>query len=77
MLEPEYVTYRNCVVFPLVVVRRKLLPPPALGESDVRPSPRWLEAALSGLMAIELGWMTRRWPVPFGSSVFAVAHKAG
>ena len=74
-LKPEYVTYRNFLVFPLVFVRRKLLPPPSRGESDVRSSPPWLEAGLDGLMAMEQRWLDRRWPLPLGSSVFAVARK--
>jgi SAM-dependent methyltransferase len=75
-LYPQYVTYRNCVTFPVVVVKRKLMPR-SKGASDVRLYPGPVEAAFGSLMAMEHAWMARRWPLPFGSSVFAVAMKTG
>ncbi len=73
-LTPLYATYRNFVVFPLVVVKRKLLPR-SDGESDVRPYGPVLERCFDALMALEHGWMSRRWRLPIGSSVFAVAER--
>ncbi|HVS50764.1 MAG TPA: class I SAM-dependent methyltransferase [Opitutaceae bacterium] len=67
-------TYWNTLPFPLVVVRRKLLPPPRDG-SDVHLFPAPVEAMFNGAMALERGWLRAVGRLPFGSSVLAVARK--
>ncbi len=67
-------TYRNTAILPLVVVRRKLLRPPA-GGSDVRLGPAAVEALLRRVAGVERSWLKWvRW-LPFGTSVLAVARK--
>lgn len=67
-------THANLGVFPLVVARRKLFPPPP-GGSDVGLQPAPVEAALRALAALENGWIRDGGGLPFGSSVFAVGTK--
>lgn len=67
-------TYWNTLLFPLVVVRRKLLPPPP-GQSDVRPVWRPLDLALGAIAAAERAINRAGVPLPFGSSVFLLARK--
>jgi SAM-dependent methyltransferase len=67
-------TYWNALPFPLVVVRRKLLPAPRSG-SDVRMYAAPVEAVFRGAMAVERGWLRAVGRLPFGSSVLAVARK--
>lgn len=67
-------TYWNALPFPLVVLRRKLLPPPR-GGSDVQLYPAPIETAFDIAMAMERGWLTVFDRLPFGSSVFAVGRK--
>jgi len=72
--EVERATYRNAVVLPLVVVRRKLLPPPR-GGSDVHLRSPVVEAALRLAAAAERTWLRRVGSLPFGSSVLVCARK--
>jgi SAM-dependent methyltransferase len=67
-------THWNTVLLPLIAARRKLLPAPAAG-SDVKLAPRWLEAALSGVMAGEAAWLRRVGNLPAGCSILAVARR--
>ncbi len=69
-------TYWNTLPFPLIVMRRKLLPAPKEG-SDVRLYAPPLEAAFNAMMAVEQAWISRVGRLPFGCSVFAVAVKPG
>jgi ubiquinone/menaquinone biosynthesis C-methylase UbiE len=73
-LAPVSSTYWNTLVFPLIVLRRKLLPPPR-GGSDVQLYSAPVEAAFSAAMAVERGWLQSVGRLPFGSSVFAVARR--
>lgn len=67
-------TYWNTLPFPLIVLRRKLLPAPR-GGSDVQLMPAPVETALNGMMALEHAWLRGAGRLPFGCSVFAVAAK--
>jgi SAM-dependent methyltransferase len=67
-------TYWNTVFFPLVVMRRKMLPAP-INRSDVSLYPPPVEAVFNGGMAVERGWLRTMKRLPFGSSIFAVARK--
>ena len=67
-------THWNTLLLPLIAARRKLLPAPAAG-SDVKRSPRWLEAAFSGVMAGEAAWLRTVGNLPAGCSLLAVARR--
>lgn len=69
-------TYWNCLLFPLMVVRRMMTRGSA-GGSDVRPFPapvNWLFGVLVGLERRLIGWGVS---LPFGGSVLLVAQKGG
>ena len=67
-------THWNTLPLPLILARRKLLPPPESG-SDVRLYPAPVEALLRGAMAVERGWMRAFGALPVGSSLLAVGVK--
>lgn len=69
-----HATHWNTLPFPLVVLRRKLLPAPH-GGSDVRFYPPLVEAAFNGMMGLERAWLRLAGPLPFGSSILALAKK--
>jgi SAM-dependent methyltransferase len=66
--------YWNCLPFPIMVLRRKLLPPKA-GGSHVVELPGPLETVLSMVMALERGIAKTGLRYPFGGSVLAFAVK--
>jgi SAM-dependent methyltransferase len=68
-------TYWNTLLWPLMVVRRKLLP--GDGGSDVRPFPAPIDALFRWLTALETGWLRSGWRLPFGGSVLIKAVKHG
>jgi len=74
-LQPIYTTYWNTFLFPAIVVRRKLIPPPGDGISDVREYSPWVSTVLRGLLGIERAWLKTGATLPFGTSVFAVAKR--
>ena len=67
-------TYWNTLPFPLVVLKRKLLPA-APGSSDIRLLPRPLETLFNATMALEHGWTEHVSALPYGSSILAVGVK--
>jgi SAM-dependent methyltransferase len=67
-------THWNALPLPLVIVRRKLLPPPRDG-SDVRLRAAPIEAIFRAAMAVEHGWINVAGALPFGSSILATAVK--
>jgi SAM-dependent methyltransferase len=67
-------TYWNMVLFPLMVLRRKVLPARGQG-SDVRGVPRPLDALFRGTVAVERGLIRAGIRLPFGGSVLAAARK--
>jgi len=71
-LQPIYTTYWNTFLFPAIVFRRKLLPPPRDGTSDVREYPAWVSGPLRALLILERLWLKTGLRLPFGCSVFAV-----
>jgi SAM-dependent methyltransferase len=73
-LEPVFSTYWNCLPFPLIAARRKLLPPPA-AASDVHDYPAWVARPMRWAMAVEAAWLRAGGRWPFGTSVFAVGVK--
>jgi SAM-dependent methyltransferase len=72
---PLFASYWNMLLFPLMVVTRKLLP--AASGSDVRLQPAIVEAACRGATGIERVLLRAGMRLPFGGSVLAVAAKAG
>lgn len=68
-------TYWNTLPFPLIALRRKLLPAPA-GGSDVHEYPGWVSLPMRGAMSLESAWLGTGMNLPFGCSVFAVAVKS-
>ena len=69
---PIFASYWNAVLFPLMVVTRKLLPG---SGSDVQLHSGIVEAACRAATAIERGLMRAGIRFPFGGSVLAVAAK--
>lgn len=67
-------TYWNTLLFPLAVLRRKLLPP-AAPTSDVGLFPAPVEAGFNVLMAAEHAWLGAGGSLPLGNSVLTVAQK--
>lgn len=69
-------TYANTILLPLVAVRRGLDRLTGRHGSDVGFLPAPLEWAFGSALRAEARWV-RRLPLPLGSSVFALARKAG
>jgi SAM-dependent methyltransferase len=75
--EPLRITYLNTLLFPMIVLRRRvgeLVSGREHVESDVRPTASWLNGLLLGVLRAE-GRLLRRTDLPFGVSVFAAARK--
>lgn len=70
---PIYVSYWNILLFPLMVVTRKLLPASPRVTSDVRPYPRAIDVLCRAATAIEAALLRAGVRLPFGGSVIAVA----
>jgi len=68
-------TYWNMLLFPLAVLRRKILPP-AAPASDVHLFPAPVEAGCHALMAVEHAWLGAGGRLPCGNSVLTVAQKS-
>ncbi len=72
----EYVSYLNCLLLPLAILRRgvdRWLRPGHQG-SEVEPVARWLNQALLRVLLLEARWI-RSVTLPFGLSVVAVGRK--
>jgi len=71
---PEvHASYWNMFLFPLMLLRRKLLP--ASDKSDVQLYPAPIEAIFRGILGVERGLMRLGVRLPFGGSIIAVATK--
>ncbi len=66
-------SYWNTFLFPLMVLRRKLLPNSA--ASDVKPFPTLVNNAFKTCLAVERALIQRGVPLPFGGSVLIVAQR--
>lgn len=66
-------TYWNTVLFPLMVVQRKLLR--STGASDVRPFHPLVNNAFKTCLAVERAFIRRGVALPFGGSVLLVAQR--
>lgn len=67
-------SYWNSVLFPLMVLRRKVFPPKD-EASDVMIYPAPVEALFRLVMAVENLWLRLGLNLPFGGSIMAVAVK--
>jgi SAM-dependent methyltransferase len=67
--------YWNTLLFPIMVLIRKLLPSGSRPISDVRPYPAPIETLCRAATGVERALMRRRLRLPFGGSVIAVAAK--
>lgn len=75
-LRPVRVTYANALLFLPAVLWRTATRSRVTGDrSDVRRAPRLLNALLAALLRLEARWL-RRFSLPFGLSVVALARKA-
>jgi SAM-dependent methyltransferase len=74
---PIYVTYWNVVLFPLMVITRKLFPGNPATASDVKLYPRVIDLLCRAAMAIEVALLRAGLRFPFGGSIIAVAVRRG
>jgi SAM-dependent methyltransferase len=65
--------YWNALLFPLMVVQRKVLARGAGGRSDVAVPPAWLNGGLHAVTALERKAAAAGLPYPVGGSVLATA----
>lgn len=74
--EPLETTYANTLLFPIALVRRMIAKVTGgkAEESDVRPVPKPLNLALTGVLGIEAA-ILQRTSLPIGLSVIALARK--
>ena len=70
-----FASYWNMLLFPMMVLTRKMLPQAATG-SDVRLYPAPVELLCRAATRLETALLRRRVHLPFGGSVIAVAVKA-
>lgn len=70
-----FASYWNAVLFPLMVLTRKLLPPGGGPVSDVRLYPAPVEALCRGATGVERLLLRCGVRLPFGGSLIAVAAK--
>jgi SAM-dependent methyltransferase len=74
---PVYVSYWNAVLFPLMVITRKLSPRDYGATSDVKLYSRPIEVLCRAATGLETALLRAGLRVPFGGSVLAVAAKGG
>ncbi|MBN8635513.1 MAG: methyltransferase type 11, partial [Anaerolineae bacterium] len=75
-LTPLRSTYANSLLFPFVyMVRRWQRKRTAAAPSDVRPTPRLLNALLTAVLRLEAAWIRLGGSFPIGVSVLALAQK--
>ncbi|MGE0259171.1 MAG: class I SAM-dependent methyltransferase [Alphaproteobacteria bacterium] len=70
-----FASYWNTILFPVMVVSRKLLPAGGGAASDVRLHPPPVEALCRAATRLEHALLRRGITLPFGGSVMAVAAK--
>jgi SAM-dependent methyltransferase len=75
--QPVFVTYWNTMLFPLMVVMRKLVPGDHGVVSDVKLYPRPVEMLCRAATAFEAALLRRGVRFPFGGSILATAVKGG
>ena len=76
--EVQRATYANCLLFPLVAVRRLLKRVGIGGGTDTKPMPvglQWLDPIFLSLLKAEAGIIGRGRSLPFGLSAIVLARK--
>jgi SAM-dependent methyltransferase len=74
---PVYISYWNAILFPLMVMTRKILPDNRETDSDVRLYPRPVDWLCRAGTAIETKLLRAGMRFPFGGSILALAAKEG
>ena len=78
-LKAEWISYANCFLFPVVILRR-MLKRFGIGQgSEVRPLPGalgWIDPVFRGILGTEAALFRRGTRLPFGLSVVCVARKS-
>jgi ubiquinone/menaquinone biosynthesis C-methylase UbiE len=74
-LRPLQASYANMFVFPLIIARRKILPPKA-ATSDVQQYPVAVNSFCGAMARLEHAWLRRGGSFPTGCSVFLAASKS-
>ena len=74
---PVFVSYWNAVLFPLMVITRKLFPEGHGVGSDVELYPRSVEMFCRAATTLETALLRRGVRLPFGGSILAIAVKGG
>ena len=69
----RYCTYWNTLLFPLMVLQRKVLG--SEGRSDVRPIPGSVNNAFKFCLRIERWFTQRALPLPFGGSILLIVQR--
>ena len=72
-----YISYWNAVLFPLMVITRKLFPEDHGIFSDVKLYPRSVDMLCRAATALETALLRRGMGLPFGGSILAIAVKGG
>ena len=72
-----YISYWNAVLFPLMVVTRKLFPEDHRMISDVKLYPRSVDMLCRAATTLETALLRRGIGLPFGGSILAIAIKGG
>lgn len=72
--EVKYSTYWNTLLFPLVVLRRKVFSSRET-ESDVKSYSRFTNTLFKAVMAAERAWLRAGWTFPFGVSIVVTGVK--
>ncbi len=72
-----YISYWNAVLFPLMVITRKLFPEDYGIFSDVKLYPRSADMLCRAATVIETALLRRGIGLPFGGSILAIAVKGG
>jgi SAM-dependent methyltransferase len=72
-----YATYWNTILFPLMVIKRKLIPAHSNTTSDVEEYSRLIEALCRAATTFETALLRKGLRLPFGGSVIAIATKGG
>jgi len=73
---PLYASYWNFVLFPIMVITRKLLPDRGDNASDVKAYSAPIEALCRAATGFERALLQRGWRFPFGGSLIAIAGKS-
>lgn len=70
---PIFASYWNALLFPFMVLRRKIIPAPE--ASDVTPFNPVVNGAFKTCVSVESRFMWGGWQLPFGGSVFVIAQR--